>query len=202
MNSDDIRRILSNDEACAPHFEGVFARDEFIERLLSLSFNVDNRLLLYVFNTHASSQPGEHWIAVASRGRRASSFDSCGLHPARLPDVARALAYRHDIVHWNATPLQNITTTACADYCIIFALTTARRWSFDRLLNAFPSTSSLQRDHIVRNTIVSLYGTSALSTIRASDPDLSGTHNLHINDVVNLTETLGLYDRSDFYCMN
>ena len=109
-------------------------------------------------------------------------FDSYGRHPAIYSDIAKVLKENFHQIIWNNIKLQGITTTACGDYCVLFALLSARKWSFTRIIQRFHSIPySEWRDHAVRRLIIRLYGHKALASIRKNRKGLTGIDKLHIN---------------------
>ena len=185
MDTSDLNRILISDECTGPVFRGTMARDVFITSFTSA--NTPNSTNLYVFNTHRRSLPGEHWIGVAQIGTVTYYFDSYGRHPYHYPDVLLALSSTSSKVVWNNFQLQGLTTTACGDYCVLFCLLISRGWNFKRIIHRLVSIPNREiRDHLVRNTIIKLYGRDAFASLRTDRRGLTGKHKLHIKKAVNV----------------
>ena len=164
MDSGDLRRILSTDRRAAPLFADVLPRDRFVELARVARYDY-----VAVFNTHASQQPGEHWIAYARLNGSGRYFDSYGRPPDAYPDVAVALQDSRPPggLVWNGQQLQGLTTTACGDYCLLFALLTCRGWTLRRFVGRMLRVGDFERrDHAVRALVLRLYGRSAIATLR------------------------------------
>jgi hypothetical protein len=185
MNTTDIRKILTNDNVCKQFFIDVFPRDNFIE-FLNRQQHHHRSTSIYVFNTHNSSQPGEHWMLFAQRCGIGYYFDSYGRPPSHYPDVSQALTILPaKPIFWNDQQLQGLTTTVCGDYCVLVALLFSRGWTFDRILARFSNYNSFEeRDHAVRATIIALYNKSSISSLRTKRSDVTGRHKLHVKSAV------------------
>ena len=184
MNSEDIYRILTSDPYAGRIFTNVFPRDVFVDFLYAPPPRTN---YISVFNTQDKSKPGEHWIAFAKNEENGYYFDSYGRHPSTYPDVSRAMRCRFNQVIWNNLQLQGLTTTACGDYCILFALLMSRGWSFERVVQTFTRYKTTeQRDHSVRNTLIHLYGKEGISSLRNERGGLIGKDNLHVKSAVDV----------------
>ena len=94
MNTSGIDRALKTDAYSSRYLVAVCPRDTFV-RIIN-----EGQTGLFVFNTHDSEQPGEHWIAVKLGDTSSDFFDSYGRHPEVCDDVARALRARGTL-RWN-----------------------------------------------------------------------------------------------------
>jgi hypothetical protein len=166
MDTSDLVRILSTDRRAAPLFAGALPRDSFVELAREA-----RRDYAVVFNTHASHQPGEHWIAYVRLNGRGRYFDSYGRPPDAYPDVALALRDSRPPAGlvWNGQQLQGLTTTACGDYCVLFTLLACRGWTTRRFVERMLRVGGFERrDHAVRALVLRLYGQRAITTLRHS----------------------------------
>jgi hypothetical protein len=172
MDTGDLWRILSTDRRVAPLFVGVLPRDRFVKLA-----RATRRDYAVVFNTHVSRRPGEHWIAYVRLNGRGRYFDSYGRPPDAYPDVAAALLDSRPPggLVWNGQRLQGLTTTACGDYCLLFALLTCRGWTLRRFVETMRRAGDFERrDHAVRATVLRLYGRNAIATLRPDRADVNG----------------------------
>lgn len=174
MNTLYIDGVLSADPVSSRHFAGAMPRDLFIKSFAT------QPLGLRVFNTDASGDPGEHWIVVCCRDDGVVSyFDSFGRHPCFYPDVYACLTknYAESNIVWNDQTLQQLFSSTCGDYCILFGLLWSRRWSLARIVGEFAGVRSAHtRDHAVRRLMIDMYG-SLPSTTRGEGTDL-----VHVQD--------------------
>ena len=179
MNSEDIDVALRGDPASAHHFVGVFPYDEMVRNFTSST----GKTKMYVFNTHPSLKPGEHWIAVVVKGRTVYYFDSFGRHPAVYSRLAEKFRFECDNVFYNNTLFQNLSSTACGDYCLLFCLLSSRGWSLQRFVDWLDSfDSSETRDHTLRRIVTNEYGNNFHSSYRYKRRGLVGVDRLH-NDI-------------------
>ena len=184
MNGADVERALRDDAHASKIFRGVFSLDGMAKRL-----DVDENAAtsLYVFNTHNSSQPGEHWMAMVMRGRTAYYFDSFGRHPRLYPTLSAKLERACDRVYYSTRLFQDLSSTACGDYCLLFALLTSRGWSLQRFVNWLAMfNDSEERDHVLRLTVTLLYGTTFHSSYRQNRGGLTGLQKLHAVRALNI----------------
>ena len=176
MNSLDIRGALQADEAASRYFSGVYPYDLMVKHFACS--DVDSKL--YVFNTHASAKPGEHWIAVFTVGRVIYYFDSFGRHPAVYPLLCEKFKLESNSIHYNKHLFQNLSSTACGDYCLLFCLLLSRGWSMQRYVDWLYSLGSADtRDHKLRQLLIDTYGTDFFSSYRQNRRGLVGAHKLH-----------------------
>lgn len=144
----------------------------------------------YVFNTQPREKPGEHWMALAIRDRRAYYFDSFGRHPGAYPHLALKLRHLFAEIYWNRHPFQSLTTTACGDYCVLYGLLFARGFSLQRYADWLYSMGSPDiRDHSLRKILLDSYGSQALSSYRDGRQGLHGSQRLHIKRMSDLLNT-------------
>jgi hypothetical protein len=135
---------------------GAMPRDLFVKSFTTQPLGVR------VFNTDTSSGAGEHWIVVCCRDDgKISYLDSFGRHPCFYPDVYACLTKNHaetDIV-WNDETLQQLASSTCGDYCVLFGLLWSRRWTMPRIVREFTGIPSAhKRDHAVRRLVIETYG--------------------------------------------
>jgi len=160
MNTLDINNILSGDLFARGTFRGTVARDEF------LSF-VPRWDGLFVFNTHDSTEPGEHWVAVRAElaTRSFEFFDSYGRSSKDFSVVYSALkADGYDVTAENRSVVQGLTSDVCGDYCVYYCLMRSRGWSLEEIVQLLMSIPGVElRDRAVREMILSRYGEDAVS---------------------------------------
>ena len=182
MNTRDISKVLKNDHKASTVFQGVYSRDGFINALRTAPLPLKGT---FIFNTHRTLLPGEHWICVICHGEYAEYFDSFGRHPGIYKTISELLRQRFKTVLWNSELLQNTSTTLCGDYCILFALLSARQWSMERYIEWLSMLgSSHQRDHLLRQLTISIYGKKSFSSYRTYRSALEGRDAIHLSQVL------------------
>ena len=188
MNTANIFDVLSQDHMTNNHFFAVCARNEFKEQFLSNEG-------IYIFNTHYSYQPGEHWIGVIRTKSEINYFDSTGRDPSTYPDVAQILKLSGiKLIKWNDVLLQGFLSTTCGDYCLLFAIFWSRGCSIEDFLTVMLKISEKDtRDHVVRKTILDRYDWNGKISKSLNNEENEGIDNVHIqgtSQIVKLLEEL------------
>ena len=122
LNTIQLHKILTVDKFVQPLFRGVYARDELPRSGLYPS--------CLVVNTHSSSEPGEHWLAIYyDMNGICEFFDSFGLPPAayRLGSYLKRTSTR---VKWNHKCYQPLDSNACGYYCFLYLMFRCRDMDF------------------------------------------------------------------------
>ena len=177
MNSTDIENIVNGDQRASKTFRGVYPKDELLS-LLANSANINGS---FVFNTHPSLKGGEHWICLVVDDGAAIYFDSFGRHPLVYSSVGAILAQRRDVVLYNSQLLQNVSTTVCGDYCVLFLLLRSRGWTLQRYVDwLYQLGDSEGRDHALRRLTLTLFGWRSFSCYRNYPLALTGDDLVHI----------------------
>lgn len=111
MNSLTIKRLLKNYKC----FKGVYPSDR-------LPYNLPLPLNIIV-NTDPHYKPGQHWVCVSiDEFGNGYYFDSFGLPPL-VDDIFNFIAQRaYKGWRYNRNIIQNISSTTCGKYCIIFII--------------------------------------------------------------------------------
>ena len=113
MNTNQIERLLKNDPYTRRIFKKACAKDQ-LQHVTYPS--------AYVINTHPSSKPGEHWIAVFfDNNGKGEYFDSYGLPPDML---GFAGFMNQNSTSWisNKETIQSLSSKVCGHYCVYFIL--------------------------------------------------------------------------------
>jgi len=108
MNTEQIERLLKKDPYARKIFRKVCARDEMR--------TVNVRPSAYIINSHPSTKPGEHWIAmfftdVLKRNSKSWSF--------------------------NKKTLQSLFSKTCGHFCVYYILFRCRGKSMSSLTSHF-----------------------------------------------------------------
>ena len=123
LNTLQLHKILTADKCVRRLFRGVYARDQLPEEAAYPS--------CLVVNTHSSSGPGEHWLAVYyDKDGVCEFFDSYGRSPGayRLHTYLKKTSYG---VTWSRTCYQPLDSNACGYYCFLYLLFKCHRLNFD-----------------------------------------------------------------------
>jgi hypothetical protein len=163
MNETHIRDILFKDKTTKYNFAGVFARDEFNAIPLSHQLTPHSPSF-FIVNLDTSNLPGSHWVAIEfhHRTKEAFYFDSYGLDPF-YKDLDKKLTSEADVITWNIEKLQNLSTSVCGQYCILFCLLRQKGYSFKNVIDLLYHSdimSSDTRDHVIHKLIKTLFKSS------------------------------------------
>lgn len=145
METDRIRKILKTDSFTSGVFRGVFPIDK--------TPAPNNYPCAYVFNTDASDQPGEHWIAIyLTDAGKGEYFDSYGIPPLQYKFLAFLRKHSSTWTH-NETNLQASVSDVCGEYCVFFLLQRCRGRSLASIVNMFNPKRVEDNDLLVYNII-------------------------------------------------
>ena len=178
MNTQNIYDCLLSDDFTKDLIKKVCSRDEFLD-----SINRTGGYGLYVFNTHYSDQPGEHWLAAFYTKKNIEVFDSFGRSLKSLvPDVWKkfdSLFKRKDI-YWNKQRVQGITTNTCGDYCVLFSLLLARGWQMKDIVDVLLQIKDNEiRDHAVRRFTLNTFGKESVEEVLNPSGQAKGVDQVH-----------------------
>ena len=149
MYSSEIDSILTDDEICAPFYEGAMGRDEFLNE--ASDFGSSRRTpRIFVVNTQNSTQTGDHWLGVVLAADESILFDSFGFPPRLYNDIAYA-ASRHAPLTTTSITLQDVGSDVCGDYCVAFCLAASRSVPLDAFVDYWESKDD--RDATVRRMV-------------------------------------------------
>ena len=130
MNTNRIERLLNKDHFAKNIFKKACAKDELLHV---------NYPSAYVINSHPSSKPGEHWIAVYfDKHGKGEYFDSYGLPPSVNGFTALMERNSKEWVY-NDKTLQSLFSTTCGHYCVYFVLYRYRGYSMRDIVSRFSS---------------------------------------------------------------
>ena len=111
-------------------FNGVFSCDKlpYKERL---PINL-------IANTDPSYLPGKHWIGISiNKKGRGIYFDSFGLPPIN-EDLYNFMESKcKKGWSYNKTQIQNINSTTCGNYCVLFIIHSCQGISFKNFISVF-----------------------------------------------------------------
>ena len=130
MNTIQIEHLLKKDPFTKTIFKKACAKNQ----LLRVDYPS-----AYVINSHPSSKPGEHWIAVYfDKHGKGEYFDSYGLHPSMNGFIAFMERNSNGWIYNNKT-VQSLFSTTCSHYCVYFILYRCRGYSMHDIVSRFSS---------------------------------------------------------------
>ena len=135
MDTITIKRLLKTYKC----FKGVFPCDR-------LPYDSVSPLNIIV-NTDPSYKPGQHWVCVSINQKgRGYYFDSFGLPPI-VPEIRNFLDQK-TTKGWtyNKRKIQNITSSTCGNYCILFILFKCNKISLKDFIGQFGRSSKKNDD--------------------------------------------------------
>ena len=113
------------------HFIGVYPRDKLPKK-------VYKRQTGLIINTDKSTDPGEHWVAVALLNNNSGEyFDSFGLPPL-LSEIREFLENNCDNGWiYNPVTLQHPLSTSCGKYCVAYLNHRFNNSNYVEFINSF-----------------------------------------------------------------
>ena len=144
MNTLQIIKFMLSDKYTKKDFLGVFPRDKLPNNFLTSS--------CFIFNTHKSNQPGEHWLAFfIDKKRNVEFFDPIGLHPNLYGlDKYIKKKFQKKIIFSNKR-IQGYQSNYCGIYCIYFLFRRCRGDSFKKIINSLGSF--VENDNYIKSKL-------------------------------------------------
>lgn len=111
MDTFTIRKLLKTYKC----FKGVYPSDR-LPFTSKLPLNI-------IANTDPADKPGQHWVSLSIDKRgKGYYFDSFGLPPL-VPSIRRFLTLKcKNGWTYNKTQIQDVRTTVCGNYCVLFTI--------------------------------------------------------------------------------
>ena len=130
MNTVQIQCLLNKDLFAKTIFKKVCAKNQ-LQRVDYPS--------AYVINSHPSSKPVEHWIAVYfDKHGKEEYFDSCSLPPS-VNGFTMFMERNSKTWIYNDKTVQSLFSTMCGHYCVYFILYRCRGYSMHYIVSHFSS---------------------------------------------------------------
>lgn len=191
MDSRQISLIMT--QLCGKQgFCGVYASNE----LQTIPLNRGKKIGIIV-NTDTRESEGEHWIAIFHniKSNTAEYFCSYGTRPWEIENIHKYL-YNFEKVIYNPYQIQNICSSYCAHYCIVYLFfRLIKNIPYNKILNHFDTTRWDDNDRFVSKTVNNLIKKHALKI-----PPMSKKHTKSILDkeiqCLKTLEKLGLTSQS------
>ena len=101
----------------------------------------------FIINTHDSSKPGEHWVALVLFKKICFYFDSFGL--PIVDSVIVKYLRRYTKVTFSNTCIQDITSNKCGQFCIAFIQNVRSKRTYSQFVNKFDLVNLKINDNIV-----------------------------------------------------
>ena len=106
----------------------------------------------FIANTDEAHDPGTHWIAIfIDEELRGVYFDSFGLPPL-FSDFIRYLDYNCQSWIYNNLTLQNVNSSTCGLYCILFVKFVCRQIALSDFFKLY-SSNTLVNDELIKNYV-------------------------------------------------
>jgi hypothetical protein len=152
MNTLEIETMLQEDKQTKLVFDRVYAKDALPTR------KYKNFPKAVIANTHASHQPGEHWVAFYFENRgEGEYFDSFGLPPVHNKFV-QFLNKNAGRKCWtfNTMCLQSLNSRTCGLYCLLYIGLRCRGYDLNYVLDVFDNDTRMN-DQLVTEYVHSWY---------------------------------------------
>ena len=138
MAGNNIEYVLQN----VNHFLGCFP----VDRLPPFPTTFAKSMII---NTQASTQTGEHWVALVLTETKCYYFDSFAV-PIIQPNIHMYLQPYNKNICYLDIRIQDITSTYCGAYCVCFVLHVNDDLSYDKFIGHYYSDNLLQNDEILK----------------------------------------------------
>lgn len=111
----------------------------------------------YIVNTDPAGEPGEHWLAIWTKGDVCEVFDSYGLPLSTYTDqnLQRWFKQWKHVVQ-NQDTLQVLDSQTCGHYALMYLKTRARGLSMQDFLSQWRGDNLVLNDHRVSQEIRNL----------------------------------------------
>ena len=137
MLEDNIEYVLQN----VKHFLGCFPSDSLPPFPTTFPKSM-------IINTQASTQTGEHWVALVLTETQCHYFDSFA-QPIQ-PNIRLYLQPYYDSICRSRTQIQDVTSNYCGAYSVSFVLHVRDDVSHNNFINHYKSKYLLQNDEILK----------------------------------------------------
>lgn len=119
---------------------GVYASDTIPKGL--------TRPMALIINTDDHTKPGSHWVCIyCDKEGKGWYFDSYGVPPL-LPSVLESLRRNCLVSRWSNRQLQNVTSSVCGQYCLMFLYHMCSGGTVPQFYEFFSKNTS-QNDNVV-----------------------------------------------------
>ena len=135
----NIEYLLQN----VDHFLGCF----LLDRLPPFPTTFPKSMII---NTQASTQTGEHWVALVLTDTNCYYFDSFAL-PIIQPNIHMYLQLYYKNICYLDIRIQDITSNYCGAYCVCFVLHVRDDVTYDNFIGHYYSANLLQNDEILKH---------------------------------------------------
>lgn len=136
MNTIELMGIMKKCVKKNSNFLGVLPSDRIPKQVSKFP-------ALVIINTHPSTKPGEHWVAVYINSRKHGYFfDSFGNPPEykHFPvQINKFIAKNCRTVSYSARQVQSNISMVCGQHCIFFLCNIQRGVSYQKFLNMYSS---------------------------------------------------------------
>jgi len=139
MNTLEINNILKHYKC----FKGVYPIDKIPK--------INNGVI--IINTDISTGPGKHWVALSMCKNLCEYFDSFGLPPLHNELITILNKFKGYL--YNTVTLQNVNSSTCGNYCVIYASLRCRGYKYNQIINIFTSNTKIN-DKIVSTILQNL----------------------------------------------
>jgi hypothetical protein len=134
----NIEYVLQN----VNHFLGCFPVDELPPFPTTFPKSM-------IINTQASTQAGEHWVALVLTETKCYYFDSFAV-PIIHPNIHMYLQPYNTNICYLDIRIQDNTSNYCGAYCVCFVLHVKDDLAYDKFIGHYYSDNLLQNDEILK----------------------------------------------------
>jgi hypothetical protein len=182
--TDELERLLAQAVSGRMKMLGVFSADvlPIVNEIRSCSSSTISNSCCFAVNTDPSHRPGKHWVlfigcrtssANANESFHLEYFDSYGMPMELYRDLYDSCLHKGLlplIKQYNTVMLQDVKTSVCGHYCVLFANLRATGRSFAAAVRNLSScaASTLDRDNFVVRRVYAMADRTNSSTSSSS----------------------------------
>jgi hypothetical protein len=110
----------------------------------------------FILNTHDSRLPGEHWIVLHfSANNSCYYFDSFG-EPLQNKFIINIVNKNCKKFYYNKKKLQDLYSSKCGEYCVMFVAFIGRGYDYEDFLNLF-SNNHFYNDMLIEHLFEKIF---------------------------------------------
>ena len=143
MDVSQLKRYMLNDKAIRQCYGGVVPKNH-------LPILLRKKPLLYIVNTDASYEQGEHWTVIWFDKKTINEyFDPLGYAP-KEQEIENYLIWHGNSYQYNNKRIQGPFSNKCGQFCLFYCYYKARGWTMEEILHRFSDDNFLLNDIIVQ----------------------------------------------------
>lgn len=143
MNTIQIEKCMRQNKFTKNIFKGVFPADKIPHQKII-------KPVLYIINTHNSSKPGEHWLAVYITANKIELFDTGGRELKNHIYLKKLREYHSNKKFaFNRKQVQSFSSDLCGEFVCLYGLIKSKNISTIKFIRYFNSKNLNNNNFLV-----------------------------------------------------